>query len=297
MCPAGLKKAAIFLLAVLSIGNLIYFQFSSGKKSIEIKTDSSHSVIRSAVNTDKQAQQPKKDSKNESILKVHIVVGGETLSAIAEQYGLDVDSLRGANPDLDELIHPGDKIVILPQKGVLHTVTAGETLWEIANYYQVDVKSIMAANKKHTVDLQIADRLIIPGARPRIIPVSRHGLTRMFWPTEGEITSYFGWRWGRMHQGIDIANKIGTIIKAVANGRVQYAGWQTGYGNIIIVDHGHNFQTVYAHLADFAVREGEYVGSGQILGYMGSSGYSTGPHLHFEVRYGGEPQNPIHLLP
>ncbi len=295
MCSDGIKKAAIFLLAVLIIGNLINFQLNGSEPSTEIKADSSHEIKHSAIIA--EPQESERNVKDGCVLKVHIVNSGDTLSAIAEQYGIDVDSLRGANPSLTELIHPEDKLIILPKKGILHTVAAGETLWEIATYYQVDVQLIMEANKKQSVDLQVADTLFIPGARPRIIPVSRHGLTRMLWPAEGEITSYFGWRWGRMHQGIDIANNYGTGIKAAANGRVQYAGWQTGYGNVIIVDHGYDCQTVYAHLEDFAVSKDEYVSSGQLLGYMGSSGYSTGPHLHFEVRYGGQPQNPIHLLP
>ena len=103
-------------------------------------------------------------------------------------------------------------------------------------------------------------------------------------------------RWGRMHEGIDIAGSHGAPIHAAESGRVDYAGWIGGYGNTIIVDHGGGISTLYAHMYGFAVLAGQTVSIGQVLGYVGNSGLSQGPHLHFEVRVDGAPVNPRKYL-
>jgi murein DD-endopeptidase MepM/ murein hydrolase activator NlpD len=117
------------------------------------------------------------------------------------------------------------------------------------------------------------------------------------WPARGHVTSEFGRRWGRMHEGIDIANSTGTPIYAAKTGTVIFAGQQSGYGNVVIIDHGGGFTTVYAHQSRFATHDGAHLNQGQLLGYMGSTGHSTGPHVHFETRYGGSPRNPRGCLP
>ncbi len=122
------------------------------------------------------------------------------------------------------------------------------------------------------------------------------------WPVNGVVTSYFGWRIHpilkvrKFHTGIDIAAAYGTNIKASAAGKVIYSGWLGGYGNTVIIDHGGGFSTLYAHASAIIVSEGEEVSQGQVVGRVGSTGYSTGPHLHFEVRVNGEPQNPLNYL-
>lgn len=127
--------------------------------------------------------------------------------------------------------------------------------------------------------------------------VSRGRTERMIWPTYGELSSPFGYRWGRLHSGIDIANDNGTFVKAVLPGKVSYAGWQSGYGYTVIIDHNAEVSSVYGHLNAFSVRVGQLVEQGQIIAYMGSTGNSTGPHLHFEVRQHGCAVNPMPLLP
>jgi murein DD-endopeptidase MepM/ murein hydrolase activator NlpD len=125
-------------------------------------------------------------------------------------------------------------------------------------------------------------------------PASAAGL---IWPCRGPLTSPFGMRWGRMHQGQDIACGYGTAIHAAKAGTVIFAGQMSGYGNVVIVDHGGGFSTLYAHQSRMAVRQGQQVNQGDIIGYVGSTGHSTGPHLHFETRFGGAPRNPIPYLP
>jgi murein DD-endopeptidase MepM/ murein hydrolase activator NlpD len=112
------------------------------------------------------------------------------------------------------------------------------------------------------------------------------------WPAAGRVTSEYGRRWGRLHAGIDIAAPTGTPIGAAIAGTVIYSGWQSGYGNVVIVSHGGGLSTLYGHQSRLGVSLGEAVGAGQIIGYVGSTGHSTGPHVHFETRYGGVARNP-----
>lgn len=119
------------------------------------------------------------------------------------------------------------------------------------------------------------------------------------WPVSGaRITSGFGPRWGSTHTGVDLAITLGTPVRASDEGRVVFAGWNSGgYGNLIKVDHGNGYQTWYAHLSKIYVRNGEVVSKGEVIGAVGSTGNSTGPHLHFEVRISGSPKNPLKYLP
>ncbi len=117
------------------------------------------------------------------------------------------------------------------------------------------------------------------------------------WPVVDRVTSEYGPRWGRVHEGIDIGGDLGASIHSAESGRVDYAGWIGGYGNTIIVDHGGGMTTLYGHMDGFAVSAGQTVSIGQVLGSVGHSGLSQGPHLHFEVRIGGAPVNPRKYLP
>ena len=118
----------------------------------------------------------------------------------------------------------------------------------------------------------------------------------MIWPVSGPVTSGFGWRWGRMHEGIDIAVPTGTPVAAAASGRVIYAGWMGGYGNLVVIDHGGGIATAYGHNSSIAVGNGSSVSQGQTISYAGSTGHSTGPHVHFEVRVNGSPVDPLGYL-
>ncbi len=116
------------------------------------------------------------------------------------------------------------------------------------------------------------------------------------WPVNGPVTSPFGMRWGRMHTGIDIGVPYGTPIHAAASGRVIYAGWMSGYGNLVFLDHGGGVSTGYAHQSQLAVSLGQSVSQGQVIGYVGCTGHCFGPHLHFEVRINGNPVDPLGYL-
>lgn len=134
---------------------------------------------------------------------------------------------------------------------------------------------------------QSAARSAGPSASPG--QNSRAGL---IWPVHGPVTSEYGPRWGGFHPGIDIGVPTGTPIHAAKSGQVIFAGWESGYGNFVLIDHGGGMVTGYAHQSQIASSQGENVSQGQVIGYVGSTGDSTGPHLHFEVRINGSTQNP-----
>ena len=119
----------------------------------------------------------------------------------------------------------------------------------------------------------------------------------LIWPSAGSVSSPFGYRWGSMHTGIDIDSGYGASIRAAKGGVVISAGWYGGYGQCTIIDHGGGFTTLYAHQSSMLAREGQSVSQGELIGYVGGTGNVTGPHLHFETRVGGTPQNPMNYLP
>ena len=162
---------------------------------------------------------------------------------------------------------------------------------------------IQAERERIERELEAARQARIAAAtveNPAVGIISDGGWT---WPTAGRVASGFGQRlhpilgYYRMHSGLDIGGAQGAPIWAAHDGIVQLAGWNGGYGNTVILAHGDNTTSLYAHMSSFAVGTGEYVVAGQVIGYVGSTGLSTGPHLHFEVRLGGSPVNPRPYLP
>lgn len=155
---------------------------------------------------------------------------------------------------------------------------------------EAELESLIRAQQAAAAAALAAKRAV-GGARGPVGrgPVSDVGLV---WPLQGRVTSEYGPRWGGFHPGIDIADPTGTPIGAAKDGVVISAGPYGGYGNFVVVDHGDGLATAYAHQSRIAVRQGQTVDQGEVIGYVGSTGYSTGPHLHFEVRINGAPQNP-----
>ncbi|HCW51374.1 MAG TPA: peptidase M23, partial [Clostridiales bacterium] len=233
----------------------------------------------------------------------HIVGPGETLSAIAERYGVTPATIALSsglvNPDR---IYPGQRLVFPSVVGLLHRVRSGDSLSTIAAMYQVTASDIVQANDLADPDLLSEGQvLIIPGGRPKQVtvassPAADRSPRGLIWPCRGPITSRFGPRWGRLHTGIDIAAPYGASIRAAAAGRVTHAGWYGNYGRCVILDHGGGLQTLYAHAHEILVTVGESVAQGQVIARVGTTGNSTGPHLHFEVRVSGSIRNPLNYL-
>jgi murein DD-endopeptidase MepM/ murein hydrolase activator NlpD len=207
--------------------------------------------------------------------------------------------------------------------GVTHVVRPGETVYRISRYYEVPIDSVIRAN--HVVDVTnvaVGTPLWIPNARhpratqsialmagvvPGAIPhpgpsgralALRESNLVFAWPVAGPISSPFGWRDGRTHEGIDICVGRGTPIHAAEAGRVIHAGRGLGdYGKVVIVKHAGHYSTVYAHEDSIRVSKGEFVEKGDVLGTVGSTGNASGPHLHFEVRRDRVPDDPLSYLP
>ncbi len=137
---------------------------------------------------------------------------------------------------------------------------------------------------------QSSSSVIVPG------PTGQASAAGFIWPVHGILTSGYGWRWGRMHEGIDLAVGVGTPVVAAAAGTVIVAGWLGGYGNLVVVDHGNGISTAYGHNTSVTVGVGQSVAQGQLISYSGNTGHSTGPHVHFEVRINGAPVDPLGYL-
>lgn len=161
----------------------------------------------------------------------------------------------------------------------------------------IRTKEQEAAQARLAAQAQAAARALsrVPGDDPG--PDDRISGAGLAWPLRGPITSPFGSRWGRLHAGIDISAGMGTPIRAAKGGAVIFAGSMNGYGNVVIIDHGGGLSTLYAHQSRLGTNDGASVAQGQVIGFVGSTGHSTGPHLHFETRVGGSPQNPMRYLP
>ncbi|MGM0547797.1 MAG: peptidoglycan DD-metalloendopeptidase family protein [Bacillota bacterium] len=230
-------------------------------------------------------------------IKVHQVKKGETLWDIAHQHDLNIDTLIGAN-NISNMnsIKPGQEFKILPVKGIIYRVSPGESLSSISRKFNLEKEKVMEDNNiEDPAKLKIDQKLILRGAKPEFSYQDRLDQKFMY-PIDSRITSYYGKRWGRMHEGIDFAAPMGSPIRAVSSGRVVYSGWATGYGYVVIIEHQKGLRTLYAHNSKLLVKTGESVAKGEVISRSGNTGNSTGPHLHLEVQVNGRPENPLNYI-
>ncbi|MDR7854985.1 M23 family metallopeptidase [Tissierella sp.] len=256
-------------------------------------------------------------------IRIHTVEVGESLWTISKIYGLSVDELTAANQDKNpDKLQIGDEVKLVVPKSILTVATVAqveymenvkyETEYEYNdNMYKNEKKTkvagasglskIVANEIKHNgilVEKEIVSAEVLEEPVTQIIikgtkEVPKTAATGAFlMPTRGRISSRYGMRSGRMHTGLDIAAKKGTAINAADGGKVVYVGYKGAYGNMVEIDHGNGFKTRYAHLSKILVSVGTKVYKGQHIGNMGSTGRSTGSHLHFEVLKNGKSQNP-----
>lgn len=239
-------------------------------------------------------------------VSVYIVRRGDTLSDIAKMFEVTPNTIIWAN-DLKSAssIREGDELVILPISGVKHIVRKGDTLQSIAKKYNGDAYEISQFNDlSSNATLAIGTEIIIPDGEATPTVSKSSGSNTGATVTSGAKSGYFirptsgrksqGLH-GRSRSGIDIANSKGTAIYAAAEGKVIVAkvgGWNGGYGNYIVIQHGNGMQSLYAHLSSVNVSRGQSVAQGELIGGMGSTGNSTGSHLHFEI-LGAKNWNPF----
>jgi murein DD-endopeptidase MepM/ murein hydrolase activator NlpD len=192
---------------------------------------------------------------------------------------------------------------VAEQHSVTEQLISSQQQLATARQSKRDTLSSVQENEReflHEVEgLQAASQAL--AAKLRAVASSSGGPTHgsssgLIWPVNGPITSPFGWRWGRMHEGVDIGVPYGTPIHAAAAGTVVYCGWMSGYGNLVAIDHGGGLSTAYGHQSSIAVGCGQSVGQGDVIGYVGCTGHCFGPHLHFEVRVDGSPVDPLGYL-
>lgn len=251
---------------------------------------------------------------------VHTVEGGESMSVIAEKYGVSVETIMWENKlGNANALRVGQKLVIPPVSGVSYKIVANDTLEKIAKKYNVTKEVIIAQNGLESEALIKGQTLFLPGAKPFVDPATLASANRratsgavnkyvsanpsdatpsvgkiFIYPTIGKITQQF--RAG--HYALDIADSGRPAIWAAGSGTVIKASsgtWGGGYGNHVIIDHGNGIQTLYGHLTSLNVYEGQYVNQGDVIGIMGNTGrvYGvTGIHLHFEVIDHGVKKNP-----
>lgn len=237
---------------------------------------------------------------------------GDTLLGIAQKFGLEGNSLVWANEKLGDnpdFLRIGQELYILPLDGAYHTVAQGGTLERIAATYKIEPSAISGFggnDLEPPYTLTAGQKLIIPGGIKPYVPRkvyayrgtvpkdAKKGTGQLVWPMSGYITQRF-WEG---HRAIDIGAAKGTAVVASDSGYVAVAQWSdAGYGRMLIIDHGNGYQTLYAHLDVYYVEPGQSVGKGQKIGLCGTTGRSTGPHLHFETITNGVRRNPFIYLP
>lgn len=254
---------------------------------------------------------------------VYIAEKTESLESIAKRYGMTLDEIKSLNPNWEDPVTKGSKLKVL-EKAPLIEMTLEEV---VVNVEDVPFQTVTKEDDTMIKTQRQVERAGVPGQRETSVRIqSQNGKTissivegsrmsreavdeivcvgtkqslatgKFINPTVGRFTSPFGPRWGRFHYGIDIANSVGTDIKAADGGIVTRAGSAGSYGNLIIIDHQNGTSTRYAHLSRIDVKVGQAVEQGQSIAKMGNTGRSTGSHLHFEVRVGGVAQNPLNYV-
>lgn len=238
------------------------------------------------------------ESKSTQI-SLYVVRQGDSLSQIAKMFGVSVNTIVWAN-NIKGSIREGDELVILPISGVAHTVAKGDTIRSIATKYKADIDEILAYNDlKSTDSLSIGQKLIIPDGEVKAAPIV--STTSPLRSAGGPLyKDYYkrpivgGTKSQGLHgyNGVDLAAPVGTPIYASADGIVIVArssGYNGGYGSYVVITHPNGTQTLYGHMSKVSVSSGDAVAKGDVIGAVGNTGKSTGPHVHFEIRGAANP--------
>ena len=263
---------------------------------------------------------PKSPKSSRSIIETYVIAEKDTLAQIADQFDLNLSTILWANNlTFRSVIRPGQTLKILPIDGVLYQIKKGDTVGKIAQKFKVDAEKITAFNHLSETSLQLGAEIIIPDGEPLVQAVvtkkpaairdifssppadasrpasrgSASGLGNWVWPTDWRvITQPFGWK----HTGVDIDGDFKTFSYAANDGVVIYSGWRNGYGYTVELRHEDGIVTRYAHHSKLFVKVGDVVKAGDRLAQTGTTGHSTGTHLHFEVIKDKKFQNPLNYI-
>ncbi len=253
----------------------------------------------------------------------YVVKRGDSLWAIAETNHLTVDDLKKANPEVQSdliqigqnlnLVVPDPYVTLTSKETVVTTVSIPfsievtndpnmwpwqETVTQAGKSGQKRITQVVRRDEgKEVSRVTVSEEILSHPVTKKLTRGSKQvptmGSGQLVWPVQGTITSYFGYRWGSFHQGVDIGAPSGTEILAADSGMVSLACWNGGYGNCVKIDHGGGLVTLYGHLSKIGVEVGDSVTKGAVIGYVGSTGVSTGPHLHFEIHVDGKAKDPL----
>lgn len=236
----------------------------------------------------------------------YTVKSGDNISSISKKYGLtNISTLISVNNISNaKQLRVGQKLKIPSIDGIIHTVNAGETLEGISAKYNCDYSAILDVNDMTSSLLQKGERIFIPGKALDQSSLKKALGELFIKPIAGayRLTSPYGYRADpftgvrSFHTGIDMAIATGTPIRAAMDGKIATAGWNNVYGNYVIITHDNGYQTLYAHMQKYIVATGQKVTQGSTIGYVGSTGYSTGPHLHFSVYKNSKLIDPMTVL-
>lgn len=250
----------------------------------------------------------------EAVPATYTVNKGDTLWSIANKTGVALNELLRINelqadsiiqPGLVLQLHDGGSLIVAGIGGVVATA-----LPDVMQRTNISVehlqRTVPSATRQSETPEMISDEelSVLPLAISGEADTGREALERLrngpetgfAWPVTARITSSFGMRWGRMHEGVDLGVSTGTPVRAAADGVVKSAGWSGGYGRLLVIDHGGGWETYYAHLSEFRVAKGDMVRKGQVVARSGNTGRTTGPHLHFEIRRDNKPLDPLRFL-
>ena len=274
----------------------------------------SPNMAEQSIAVDTNVFQTQTSSQLRSSIINYTVAKGDTLSTIAQKFGISEDTIRWENNLSNDTLTVGDNLKILPVTGIAYKVQSGDTVYSIAKKFATNAQKIVDfpfndfANPE-TFSLVVGEVLIVPdGVQPssqnsytapvyaQVPEYTGQQSSNFIWPIHGVLTQYFT----AYHNGLDIAGPIGTPIYAAKAGTVMEAscGWNWGYGCHVLLNNGGGFSTMYAHMVQLpSVSVGQSVSQGQLIGFRGSTGRSTGPHTHFEIRIDGHAVNPLPFLP
>jgi murein DD-endopeptidase MepM/ murein hydrolase activator NlpD len=234
----------------------------------------------------------------------YTVSQGDTIGEIVRNFGLNPDTLISLNGIKNSrLLRIGQVLRIPNQDGVLYSVKQGDTLETVAEKFHADPRDIQTVNELFSEQVNAGSALFIPGARLEWTDLQEINGDLFIWPVRGYITSSYGYRSNpfspgvrQFHTGLDIGAGSGTPIRAAMSGRVSAAAYNDISGNYVVISHHSGYRTLYAHMSVIRVKAGAYVKTGERIGDVGSTGLSTGPHLHFTVYKNGVTVNPRVLM-
>jgi len=291
------------------VGGGSLYQKISDHGAGDISEAESNDMYDDASETDMHEEsallEPESFSKTRTLLyNPYIVQGGDNISTLAINFGLNQDSILSINKiAYSRSLQIGKVLKIPNQDGIIYTVRSGDNLKSISERFNVDKESIQIVNELFSDKVSTGTELLIPGARYSQSMLQEINGDLFYWPVYGGITSYYGRRRdpfnssrSQFHSGIDIRGVTGAPVRAAMAGRVSSVGYDGVFGNYIIINHHSGYRTLYGHLSVIRTRTGANVSQGERIGDVGNTGQSTGPHLHFTVYKNGALVNPLNLL-